>query len=63
MDDRLRALLSDVSFPCGRAELLRHAAAGGADDDVLGHLAALPEHRYPGLDDVIREVPRAPGVR
>ncbi|GLY71395.1 DUF2795 domain-containing protein [Amycolatopsis taiwanensis] len=63
MDERLWTLLSDVDFPCSRAELLRHAAAGGADDDVLGHLAALPERRYPGLADVIREVPRAPGEK
>ena len=61
MDDRLRTLLSDLEFPCGRAELLRHAAAGGADDDLLGHLAALPDDSFTGPDAAIREVPRAPG--
>lgn len=64
MQDRLHTLLSDVDFPCDRTELLRHAAAHGADDDdVLGHLAALPQDGYPGLDTVLKDVPCAPGEK
>ncbi|NIH79484.1 DUF2795 domain-containing protein [Amycolatopsis viridis] len=50
--DRLHALLSDVDFPCGRAELIRRATANGADDSVLGHLGAIPDSTYPDLDAV-----------
>lgn len=59
----MRVLLSGVDFPCDRVELLRHAAACGADDDVLGHLAALPWTRYASLDAVIGDVPHAPGQK
>ncbi|TVT28583.1 DUF2795 domain-containing protein [Amycolatopsis cynarae] len=45
-EDRLRPVLSDVDYPCGRAELVHQAAAHGADDDILGHLAGLPEGDY-----------------
>jgi uncharacterized protein DUF2795 len=62
MEDWLRTVLSDMDFPCDRAELLYHAASCGADDDVLGHLAALPDGRYPGPDEVIGNVPHAPGA-
>ncbi|HET6503166.1 MAG TPA: DUF2795 domain-containing protein [Amycolatopsis sp.] len=60
MEDRLRTLLSDVDFPSDRAGLLRQAAARGADYDLLGHLAALPEGSYSSPDAVIAKVPRAP---
>jgi Protein of unknown function (DUF2795) len=53
--DRLRALLSDVDYPCGRAELIRQAAAHGADDEVLGHLGALPDRDYAAFEAVISE--------
>lgn len=61
MDDRLRAFLSGMEFPCDRAALLRHAAASGAGDDILGHLGTVPERDYPGIDEVVREVRCAPG--
>jgi hypothetical protein len=60
MEDPLRTVLSDMDFPSDRAGLLRQAAACGADDDLLGHLAALPEGSYSGPDAVIAKVPRAP---
>ncbi|MDQ0380096.1 DUF2795 domain-containing protein [Amycolatopsis thermophila] len=50
--DRLRALLSEVDFPCDRAELIRQATAHGADDSTLGHLGAIPDTTYPDLDAV-----------
>jgi hypothetical protein len=51
-DERLRELLSEVEYPCDRAELLRQAAAHGADDGVLGHLGCLPERDYDGFGAV-----------
>ncbi|GAB3006669.1 DUF2795 domain-containing protein [Amycolatopsis acidiphila] len=51
-EDRLRTLLSEVDYPCDRAELLRQAAAHGADDGTLGHLGCLPERSYAGFDAV-----------
>lgn len=51
--ERLRALLSDVDFPCDRAELLRQAAAHGADDSTLGHLSCLPDEHYAGYEAVV----------
>ncbi|GAB3584623.1 hypothetical protein GCM10027445_61060 [Amycolatopsis endophytica] len=50
--DRLRALLSEVDFPCERSELIRQATAHGADDSVLGHLGAIPDSTYRDLDSV-----------
>jgi len=50
--ERLRAFLSDVDFPCGRAELIRQATAHGADDSTLGHLGAIPDSTYADLDAV-----------
>jgi hypothetical protein len=51
-EDRLRTWLSEVDYPCDRAELLRQAAAHGADDGTLGHLGCLPERSYPGFGAV-----------
>ncbi|HVW44487.1 MAG TPA: DUF2795 domain-containing protein [Amycolatopsis sp.] len=53
-DDRLSPLLSDVDFPCDRAELLRQAAAHGADDTTLGHLSCLPDDSYADYAAVAR---------
>ncbi|WIX75921.1 DUF2795 domain-containing protein [Amycolatopsis carbonis] len=45
--------LEGVTYPCGRAELLRHASAAGCGDDVLGPLGGLPrDDRYDDLDSV-----------
>ncbi|MEU4672357.1 DUF2795 domain-containing protein [Amycolatopsis sp. NPDC023774] len=42
-----------MTYPCGRAELLRHASAAGGGDDVLGALGGLPhDERYDDLDSV-----------
>jgi hypothetical protein len=46
-EDLLRTWLSEVDYPCDRAELLRAAAAHGTDDAALGHLGCLPERSYP----------------
>ncbi|MBB4684197.1 DUF2795 domain-containing protein [Amycolatopsis jiangsuensis] len=46
--------LTEVRYPCDRAELLRRATAGGADDAVLGRLGTLPEQEYDSSDTVHR---------
>ncbi|MBK1787672.1 DUF2795 domain-containing protein [Prauserella cavernicola] len=43
---RLHTAIAGVEFPCDHSDLVRQAAAAGADDDVLGHLSALPRRRY-----------------
>lgn len=51
--DRIRHYLQDAEYPCDRVELVRYAAARGADEDLLGHLGSLPEQqRFNGLDSV-----------
>ncbi|WP_410659142.1 DUF2795 domain-containing protein [Amycolatopsis sp. lyj-112] len=47
-----RPFLADASYPCGREELLRAAAAAGAGDDVLGSLGAVPTRDYEDADGV-----------
>ncbi|GAA3524406.1 hypothetical protein GCM10022222_03650 [Amycolatopsis ultiminotia] len=44
--------LTEVRYPCDRAEILRRATARGADDAVLGRLGTLPEQEYDSLDTV-----------
>ncbi|MTD53376.1 DUF2795 domain-containing protein [Amycolatopsis pithecellobii] len=44
--DRLRTTVDGMRFPCEHSDLLRQAAAAGADDDTLGQLSALPRRRY-----------------
>jgi hypothetical protein len=54
--DSLRVALSGIEYPCTRGTILRHAAAQGADDDMLGHLGGLPERDYDGPDSIDREL-------
>jgi uncharacterized protein DUF2795 len=59
---RIHEAISGVEFPCEYSDLVRQAAAAGADDDTLGHLAALPRRSYPDaasvLDACLRPGPR-----
>jgi hypothetical protein len=50
--DTLERHLAEVRYPCGRAELLRRAAAAGGGDTVLGPLGNLPDDDYADLDAV-----------
>ncbi|SFB58990.1 Protein of unknown function [Amycolatopsis marina] len=50
--DRIDAALTGMRYPCERQELVRHATAQGADDEVIGRLCVLPEHHYADLADV-----------
>ncbi|WP_329063648.1 DUF2795 domain-containing protein [Amycolatopsis sp. NBC_01480] len=52
----VREYLTEVRYPCDRAELLRAAAAGGAGDQLLGRLGTLPERDYDCADTVHREL-------
>ncbi|HVV14565.1 DUF2795 domain-containing protein [Amycolatopsis sp.] len=49
---RLRQAIAGARFPCEQGDLLRQAAAAGADDDTLGHLSALPRRSYDDADAV-----------
>ncbi|HET6692291.1 MAG TPA: DUF2795 domain-containing protein [Miltoncostaeaceae bacterium] len=50
---RTQAVLEGVPLPATRHDLLRHARAAGADDAVIGALAALPaRRRWGSLDEV-----------
>lgn len=49
---RLHTAIAGARFPCEHSELVRQAAASGADDDTLGHLSALPDRRYDDVDAV-----------
>lgn len=48
----LRAKLGGLDYPCDRRTVIQHAAAEGADDDLLGHLCALPERLFHSADEV-----------
>jgi hypothetical protein len=50
---RLHHAIDGAEFPCEHSDLLRQAAAAGADDDTLGHLSALPRRRYDDADCVV----------
>ncbi|HKN51555.1 MAG TPA: DUF2795 domain-containing protein [Amycolatopsis sp.] len=51
--DTLAHYLASAPFPCERGELLRHAAAGGAGDGLLGELGGLPPGTsYPDVEAV-----------
>ncbi|WP_020672844.1 DUF2795 domain-containing protein [Amycolatopsis nigrescens] len=42
----LERAIDGLEYPCDRGKLIKHAAARGADDDMLGHLCSLPEQDY-----------------
>jgi hypothetical protein len=49
--------LAATEYPCGREELLKHAAAAGGGDSVLGPLGSLPGgDRYDDFDSVWKAV-------
>ncbi|WP_020499859.1 DUF2795 domain-containing protein [Sciscionella marina] len=50
--DSLATTLGGLEYPCDRRTVILHAAAEGADDDLLGHLCALPERQFDGAEDV-----------
>lgn len=50
--DQIDTALAGVEYPCEREALIRHAAAQGADDEVVGRLCVLPGGAYDGLADV-----------
>lgn len=58
--DRLHKAVAQARFPCEREDLVRQAAAAGADDDTLGHLSALPRGTYHDADAVEAACTRLP---
>jgi hypothetical protein len=49
---RADMFISDVHFPCGKDDLIRHAANRGAPDDVLEFLERFPEKQYGSTIDL-----------
>ena len=49
----LERALSEISYPCGKDELLRRARINGADEDVLARLNLLPDRLYEGADEAL----------
>jgi hypothetical protein len=52
-DIELARVLSEISYPCGRDEVLRRARLGGAGDAVLSRLELLPSRVYGGADEAL----------
>lgn len=57
--DAVRRSLDGLEYPCDRKAVIEHAAAHGADDDLLGHVGALPEREFNGRDEVDAALGRA----
>jgi hypothetical protein len=51
---QMQKFLGGIEYPVGRADLVRHASACGADDTLLGRLSALPDRTFDGPDAVSR---------
>jgi len=49
----LERALSEISYPCGKDELLRRSRINGADEDVLARLNLLPDRLYEGADEAL----------
>lgn len=52
-DVELGRALSEMSYPCGKDELLRLARINGADEAVLSRLDLLPDRVYEGADEAL----------
>lgn len=49
---QMQKSLAGVNYPCGKDDLVDHARANGADDDVLNGLEAIPDREYDGPNAV-----------
>lgn len=49
---QMQKSLAGVDYPCGKADLVEHARANGADDTVLDGLDAIPDREYDGPNAV-----------
>ncbi|GAA4295936.1 DUF2795 domain-containing protein [Actinokineospora soli] len=48
----MQKYLSGVDYPCSKSDLVEHARANGADDEVLSGLEAIPDRDYNGPNAV-----------
>ncbi|MGQ9368390.1 DUF2795 domain-containing protein [Azospirillum sp. ST 5-10] len=46
--------LKGIDFPAEKPDLVRHARAQGADDEVIGAIEAMPDGRYGSMADVMK---------
>jgi len=51
--DRLRTVLTDVSYPVDKGQLVDHASRNNADEDTVHALHAVPERLYGSFDEVL----------
>lgn len=51
-DATLAVVLAGRRYPCCRTDLIEHAAARGAGDEVLGVLGGLPDGDFHTEDEV-----------
>ncbi|GAB3210343.1 DUF2795 domain-containing protein [Marinactinospora thermotolerans] len=52
--------LSDLDYPAGKDEVVRHAEQGDAPQEVLRALRALPLGEYANTAEVLRSLPLDP---
>lgn len=53
---QLQKFLGGMDYPAKKDDLVKHAKAKGADEDVLFTLERLPEREYEGPAGVAKEV-------
>jgi hypothetical protein len=51
--DRLRTVLTDVSYPADKGALVDHASRNNADEDTVHALHSIPERSYESFDEVL----------
>ncbi|HEX7303781.1 DUF2795 domain-containing protein [Lentzea sp.] len=51
--DRLRTVLTDVSYPADKGQLVDHASRNNADEDTVHALHSVPERTYGSFDEVL----------
>ncbi|GHH39850.1 DUF2795 domain-containing protein [Lentzea cavernae] len=51
--DRLRTVLTDVSYPADKGQLVDHASRNNADEDTVHALHSVPERLYGSFDEVL----------
>jgi hypothetical protein len=54
--DEVFAPLNDLDYPAAKEDVVRHAEARGASEDVLRALRALPLGDYASRDELARSV-------
>lgn len=51
--DRLRTVLTDVTYPADKGQLVDHASRNNADEDTVHALHSVPDQVYGSFDEVL----------